>query len=626
MNATGKDREEKALQFLEDVTVNAAAVQQSVLCGILERNGQTEYLKRHGLDGRTDRESFKQCIPVITYEDLEPDIQRIASGDTSPILSAHPISEFLTSSGTSGGQRKLMPTIAEELERKSLLYSLLMPVMNQYISDLDKGKGMYLLFIKHDSKTPGGLFARPVLTSYYKSRYFQDRSYDPWNVYTSPTDTILCVDAYQSMYCQLLCGLLQKSEVLRMGAVFASGFLRAIRFLEQHWPEICQDIRLGQLNERITDFAARKSVMQLLQPSPQLADSIQEECCKASWQGILPRLWPNTKYLDVIVTGSMAQYIPTLDFYSGGLPLVCTMYASSECYFGINLEPLCPPSDVSYTLLPNMAYFEFMPMDDRHNSSEQNSCMKLCDDQSQCVAKPEILVDLVDVEIGKEYELVISTYAGMYRYRVGDILRVTGFYNSAPQFAFVCRKNAILSIDADKTGEQDLQTAVTNATKILKNRFARLKEYTSYADTAKIPGHYVLFWELETTQPLEAWIMEECCLAVEESLDSVYRQCRVADKSIGPLEIRVVSAGTFDQLMDYALSRGASINQYKAPRCIKSTAIIDLLNARVVQSYFSPRFPHWSVVRPEWAFKAHANVKNHQPLLMTVSNEIQASS
>ncbi|KAJ7567760.1 hypothetical protein O6H91_01G005900 [Diphasiastrum complanatum] len=619
MNDTLKDREKQALQFIEDVTMHAAQVQQSVLSSILARNGRTEYLTRLGLAGRCDRESFKRFIPIVTYEDLEPEIHRIANGDTSPILSALPISELLTSSGTSAGQRKLMPTIAEELERKCLLYSLLMPVMNQYIPDLEKGKGMYLYFIKNDSKTPGGLFTRPVLTSYYKSRYFKDGSHDPWSVSTSPIDTILCADSYQSMYCQLLCGLLQKSEVLRMGAVFASGFLRAIRFLEHHWREFCQDIRLGQLNECITDFAARKSVTQLLQPSPQVADMIEEECSKASWQGIIPRLWPNTKYIDVIVTGSMAQYIPTLDFYSGGLPLVCTMYASSECYFGLNLKPLSPPSEVSYTLLPNMAYFEFLPVHDRHDSSDHNSNLKACDNQSQgcaALAKQKMLVDLVDVEVGKEYELVITTYAGLYRYRVGDILRVTGFYNSAPQFAFVCRKNVVLSIDADKTGEQDLQKAINNATNLLTSQNARLKEYTSYADTLDIPGHYVLYWELDTFQPLEDWIIEECCLIIEETLDSVYRQCRVADRSIGPLEIRVVKPGTFDQLMDYALSTGASINQYKTPRCVKSAPIIELLNARVLQSYFSPRCPHWSVVRPEWAM-AHSNGNNHRPLLVT---------
>ncbi|PNX88025.1 indole-3-acetic acid-amido synthetase, partial [Trifolium pratense] len=124
------DKDAKALRFIEEMTRNADAVQERVLAEILSRNAETEYVKRFKLDGATDRETFKTKIPVITYDDVQPEIQRIANGDRSPILSAHPISEFLTSSGTSAGERKLMPTIKEELDRRQLLYSLLMPVMN----------------------------------------------------------------------------------------------------------------------------------------------------------------------------------------------------------------------------------------------------------------------------------------------------------------------------------------------------------------------------------------------------------------------------------------------------------------------------------------------------------------
>ncbi|KAH9768425.1 hypothetical protein KPL71_011600 [Citrus sinensis] len=96
-------------------------------------------------------------------------------------------------------------------------------------------------------------------------------------------------------------------------------------------------------------------------------------------------------------------------------------------------------------------------------------------------------VDLVDVEVGKEYELVITTYAGLYRYRVGDILRVTGFHNSAPQFHFVRRKNVLLSIDADKTDEAELQNAIDNASRLLREFNTSVGEYTSYANTKTIP-------------------------------------------------------------------------------------------------------------------------------------------
>lgn len=92
------EKDAKALQFIEEMTRNAHSVQESVLAEILTRNAETEYLRRFELDGATDRETFKSKIPVVTYEDIQPDIQRIANGDRSAILSAYPVSEFLTRS------------------------------------------------------------------------------------------------------------------------------------------------------------------------------------------------------------------------------------------------------------------------------------------------------------------------------------------------------------------------------------------------------------------------------------------------------------------------------------------------------------------------------------------------
>ncbi|KAL6650166.1 hypothetical protein ACP70R_014390 [Stipagrostis hirtigluma subsp. patula] len=584
--AAGSEKDAEKLMFIEEMTSNVDAVQERVLAEILARNAETEYLARCGLAGATDRAAFRAKVPVVTYEDLQPDIQRIANGDRSPILSAHPISEFLTSSGTSAGERKLMPTIKEELDRRQLLYSLLMPVMNLYVPGLDKGKALYFLFVKSETTTPGGLTARPVLTSYYKSEHFKNRPYDPYHDYTSPTAAILCADAFQSMYAQMACGLCQRHDVLRVGAVFASGLLRAIRFLQLNWEQLADDIEAGSLTPRVTDPSVREAVAAILRPDPELARFLRGECSRGDWAGIITRVWPNTKYLDVIVTGAMQQYIPTLEYYSGGLPMACTMYASSECYFGLNLRPMCHPSEVSYTIMPNMGYFEFLPVDSASGVASGDAAQ---------------LVDLARVEAGREYELVITTYAGLYRYRVGDILRVTGFHNAAPQFRFVRRKNVLLSIESDKTDEAELQRAVERASALLRPRGAAVVEYTSHACTTSIPGHYVIYWELLAKGPaqsggagVEAEVLERCCLEMEEALNSVYRQSRVADGSIGPLEIRVVRSGTFEELMDYAISRGASINQYKVPRCVSFPPIVELLDSRVVSRHFSPAPPHWA--------------------------------
>uniref|UniRef100_A0A0E0MFY5 Indole-3-acetic acid-amido synthetase GH3.17 n=1 Tax=Oryza punctata TaxID=4537 RepID=A0A0E0MFY5_ORYPU len=585
------------LELIEVLTTHAAAVQRRVLAEILAMNAGTDYLRRFLGDAGGEDEvaaAFKERVPVVEYEDVKPYIERIANGAPSSLISSKPITELLTSSGTSGGQPKLMPATEEELDRKTFLYNLLVPVMNKcrvacrYVEGLDEGRGMYLLFVKPEITTASGMVARPVLTSYYKSRHFRRRPDSPYTRYTSPNEAILCQDSRQSMYAQLLCGLARRGEVLRVGAVFASAFLRAVKFLEEHWRALCADIRAGRADPAVvTDAACRDAVDAVVaRADPDLADAIAAECGGASsWRGIVRRLWPRTKYIDVIVTGSMAQYIPLLEFYGGGLPLVSTMYASSESYFGINLRPLDPPEEVVYTLLPNMCYYEFIKVE---KDGEE-------------VRDGEV-VDLVGVEVGGYYELVVTTFTGEYAARVCPSISsqlLHGFINA---FRFVHRRNVVLSVDTDKTSEDDLLRAVTAAKPLLDPLACVLAEYTAYADTSSIPGHYVLFWEL--TPPPDAGgeaavarVMAACCAAVEAGLDAVYRRCRSRDRSVGPLEIRAVAPGAFDALMDLCVSHGSSVNQYKTPRCIKHPDAIAVLEQRVVGRFFSDAVPHWEPLK-----------------------------
>ena len=451
---------------------------------------------------------------------------------------------------------------------------------DSHVPGVEKGRSLYFFFTKAERKTPGGHVAQLLSTSTFKTEQFKGVFAENLRG-TSPIEAILCLDTFQSMYTHMLCGLIMRHDVTRIGAGFASGLLRAIRFLQLNWQELALDIAAGTLSPRVTDPAIRARVAEILSPDPALAEFISAECRDENWEGIITRIWPNTKCLEAVITGAMAQYVPMLDYYSNGLPNVSCLYASSECCFGMNLKPMCDPYEVSYTIMPNMAYFEFIPHSGREDSE---------DSATQ-------LIELADLEIGKDYEIIVTNYAGLWRYRVGDILRVTGFHNKAPQFRFVRRKNVLLSIDLDMTDEAELHGAIQNASALLKEFDTSVLEYTSYADTKAIPGHYVIYWELLVRDPMRPpshELLAKCCLAVEESLSSVYRQYRAAERTIGPLEIRVVKNGTFEELMDYAISRGASISQYKVPRCVNSEPIVQLLDARVVSAHFSPAAPHWS--------------------------------
>lgn len=78
------------LSLLEDITSNANQIQDSVLEAILSRNAHTEYL-RGFLNGQVDKQSFKNNLPVVTYEDYRPYIDRIANGESSDLICDQPI-------------------------------------------------------------------------------------------------------------------------------------------------------------------------------------------------------------------------------------------------------------------------------------------------------------------------------------------------------------------------------------------------------------------------------------------------------------------------------------------------------------------------------------------------------
>ncbi|KFK36070.1 hypothetical protein AALP_AA4G073600 [Arabis alpina] len=464
---------------LEELTSNAKQIQDYVLKEILTLNANTEYLQRF-LHESSDKELFKKNVPVVSYDDVRPYIERVANGEPSNVISGKPITGFIRSSGTSGGKQKIFPVNNKFFEDTEIIYSLRSSIISKHIEGVKNGKALTFYFARGQSTTPSGLYVASGITSYLLSDYFKNR---PSNCFTSPDEVTLCPDNKQALYCHLLCGLVQRDQVVSVTATFGSILVGAITFLENHWKEMCSNIRTGHVSDWITDLICRDAVTNILGgPNSELADFIEVECREKSWE-------------------------------------------ASETLFGINMNPLCKPQDVSYTFLPNFSYFEFLSADEGNKGE---------------------IVDLVNVKLGCYYEPLVTNYYGLHRYKMGDILQVSGFYNSAPQFS--------------------------------------------------LPGHYVFYWELKGKNiddivTLDKKVMVECCCVMEESFDVMYRKNRRKDGSIRALEIRVVQQGTFESVMDYFISKGASPSQYKTPLCINSPEVLAILEDTVLARFFSDKSP-----------------------------------
>jgi auxin responsive GH3 family protein/jasmonic acid-amino synthetase len=273
---------------------------------------------------------------------------------------------------------------------------------------VEDGKALQFIYGSRQFTTTGGLTATTATTNVYRSEEFMPTMRAIQSQVCSPEAVIFGADFAQSLYCHLLCGLLYADEVRIVSATFAHSLVLAFQTFERVWEDLCADIRAGSLSQtRVTAPAVRRAVEALLTgPNPALADEVVRRCAGLSnWYGVIPALFPNARYVHGIMTGSMEHYVKKLRHYAGGLPLVAAEYGASEGWVGANVEPETPPESVTFTVLPNIAYFEFIPL------KATSCCHGGADDDDTSYAEAEP-VGLTEVAVGEHYEVVVTTFAG----------------------------------------------------------------------------------------------------------------------------------------------------------------------------------------------------------------------
>ncbi|XP_062091446.1 jasmonoyl--L-amino acid synthetase JAR4 [Humulus lupulus] len=562
---------DKVIEEFEALTADAERVQKETLKQILEENESAEYLQNWGLNGRTDPESYKTCVPIVTHKELEPYILRIADGETAPMLTGKPIPTISLSSGTTGGRPKYVPFNDELMDSTMQIYRTSFAFRNREFP-IRNGKALQFIYSSRQFKTNGGLLAGTATTNVFRNSQYKKTMRAIQSQCCSPDEVIFGPDFRQSLYCHFLCGLIFRDEIQLISSTFAHSIVHSFRTLEEDWEELCTNIRDGVLSSWITAPSVRTAMGKLLRPNPELADLIYEKCSSLSnWYGLVPALFPNVKYIYGIMTGSMEPYLKKLRHYAGEVPLLSADYGSSEGWIGANVNPKLPPELVTYVVLPNIGYFEFIPINDNMGTE----------------ARP---LGLTEVQIGEEYEILVTNYAGLYRYRLGDVVKVMGFHNSTPELKFICRRNLLLTVNIDKNTEKDLQLAVEEAAKLLAGEKLDLVDFTSHVDMSTNPGHYVIFWELSGEARQE--VLGECCNCLDQSfVDAGYISSRKVN-TIGALELRIVRKGTFQKLMDHYLALGSAVSQFKTPRYVGLTnnAVLQILCSNVVNSYFSTAY------------------------------------
>ena len=77
-----------------------------------------------------------------------------------------------------------------------------------------------------------------------------------------------------------------------------------------------------------------------------------------------------------------------------------------------------------------------------------------------------------EVQPGAEYSVVLTTGGGLYRYRLHDVVRVTGFFNRAPCLEFISRDNLVSDVVGEKLNGKHVEESIRRVEASCRVRFA----------------------------------------------------------------------------------------------------------------------------------------------------------
>lgn len=264
----------------------------------------------------------------------------------------------------------------------------------------------------------------------------------------------------------------------------------------------------------------------------------------------LHELWPN---LEVFFHGGIS-FAPYRDQYDSIIDpqrmRYMETYNASEGFFALQSDP----SDDSMLLLMDVdVYYEFVPL-------------------GQLGSKKPKAIPAWETRAGETYALVISSSNGLWRYMIGDTVKVTStnplkikisgrtsaYINAFGEELMVCDAEAALARTCRATG-----AAVTD--------YTAAPVYT----TATTKGHHQ--WAIAFSSPprdinaFAAMLDRELC-----NENSDYQAKRAGNIFLAPLEISVVDQSAFDRFL---LSTGKLGGQRKIPRLRNDRTAIDQITA-----------------------------------------------
>jgi len=470
-------------------------VQEEVLKRLLSIASFTEFGKKYSFDELVNYEDFKKRIPVHTYEQIFPYIERLMRGEQN-ILWPSEIKWFAKSSGTTNARSKFIPVSPEALE---------------------------------ECHFKGG----KDLLSIYVNNFPETKIFDGKGLAIGGSHQINEFDSSASSYYG------DVSAVIMQNLPPWAEFIRT--------PSL--DVALmGNWEEKIDRIANSTSKVNVTHMAgvPTWTVLLLQRILEIEKKNNILEVWPN---LEVFFHGAVA-FRPYKNLFKSIIPSESMRYwetyNASEGFFGIQDQK---DSDELLLMLDYGVFYEFIPMEEWDKEYPD-------------------AISLADVELGKNYAMVITTNAGLWRYNIGDTVKFTSL--SPYRIKISGRTKHFINAFGEEIIIENADNAVAHACEMTG---AVIDNYTAapiYLEKAKRGGHE---WIIEFKKPPES--LDKFTVALDSMLrkiNSDYDAKRAHNIALVAPKIHSVAEGTFYNWMK---KRGKLGGQNKVPRLSNSREYVD---------------------------------------------------
>lgn len=560
LNAVGR----QILHRFERSLPHARQTNRDTLRAILTANAACQFGRRYDFQTLAHSDhlttDFSQSLSLTTYTDYEDAVAAIAAG-TPGVLTTAPVIALSGTAGTTDRPKRIPTTRRSQTQAATLVGLAARAVLQRDIpgaDDLRRGINLMSLYI------PAGTGREMAVSAAPNSGMQRLRQQVPL-LYTSPVEVFELDHPANTLWLHALFGL-RARHALCIGTPFSPQVVSWVGLIRENADDFVKALRDGVLPEKLAlPDRAKTEISKHLHADPQRAKEVENALQQES-HGLIRRLWPKLQYINTVTSGSFALSHIRLQYLAGdSIPIHSPAYSASEAVIGLNRSA---QGIDHYTLAVGATYFEFIPA-------------SKADDKN-----PDVLT-LADVQIGSDYEIVVTTWGGLYRYRMGDVVQIVGFTGEAPIVKFLYRRNTILNLANEKLTEYHTQTALNYAFQDVLPVGAAILDYSVHGAMEDDSARYTFFVELVDGQSISALVLQRCTDRLDSALGDVNPYYRTNGRDLGRIKVPrlcPVKPGTFQTLAEMQLRASAGVGgaQVKTPRLINNSAHLQLLEYRTL--------------------------------------------